>query len=264
MDNYNPNENYYNGNYDNNYSNHYGNPDYMDMNSSFESGNPVVTKLSDVKSVLCEEVVAKSFLFMVAALLITAYAAFTTSPKVAVRMLTGYNFYILLGAELLIVLVSNWAIKKNNAILAGVLFAVYSYLTGVTFSVLLRIFTVSSLASVFVLTAVLFGIMAVYGIATKRDLTTVGNLCLMGLIGIILAGLVNMFLRNSVFDTVISIVGVLIFVGLTAYDTQKIKKMVTYSNDGNVLTLALFGAFELYLDFINLFLKLLNLLGKRK
>lgn len=268
MDNYNPNDNF--TNYQNNYSNGYSN-DYNTnydgqgyMNPGFESGNPVTSGISQVKTILAQEVVAKSFLFMVVALLITAWASLTTSPAIAIQMLTGYNFYILLGAELLIVIVSNWAVKKNNAILAGVLFAAYSYLTGVTFSVLFMIFTTTSITTIFLLTAALFGIMAVYGLATKKDLTSVGSLCFMGLIGIILAGVVNMFLRNSVFDTIISAIGVLVFVGLTAYDTQKIKKMVAYSNEGNVLTLALMGAFELYLDFINLFLKLLSLFGKRK
>ncbi|MCM1160965.1 MAG: Bax inhibitor-1/YccA family protein [Roseburia sp.] len=268
MDNYNPNDNFtnyqnnYNNGYNNDYSTSYSGQDYM--NPGFESGNPVTSRFSEVRTVLAQEVVAKSFLFMVVALLITAWASLTTSPEVAIRMLTGYNFYILLGAELMIVLVSNWAVKRNNAILAGVLFAAYSYLTGVTFSVLFMVFTTTSITTIFLLTAALFGIMAVYGLATKKDLTSVGSLCFMGLIGIILAGVVNMFLRNSVFDTVISAIGVLVFVGLTAYDTQKIKKMVAYSNDGNVLTLALMGAFELYLDFINLFLKLLSLLGKKK
>ena len=269
MDNYNPNDNFnnyqnnYNNGYNSDYGTNYSGSDYM--NAGFESGNPVVKTFSDVKAILVEEVVAKSFLFMVVALLITAYASLTTSPRVAIRMLTGYNFYILLGAELLIVLVSNWAVKKNNAILAGVLFAVYSYLTGVTFSILFMAFTTTSITSIFLLTAALFGIMAIYGLATKKDLTSIGSICFMGLIGIILATVVNMFfLRNSMFDTIISAVGVLVFVGLTAYDTQKIKKMVAYSNDGNVLTLALMGAFELYLDFINLFLKLLSLFGKRK
>lgn len=268
MDNYNPNDNFtnyqnnYNNSYSNDYSTNYGSQNYM--NSGFESGNPTASRISEVKTILAQEVVAKSFLFMVVALLITAWASLTTSPKIAIRMLTGYNFYILLGAELLIVIVSNWAVKKNIAILAGVLFAVYSYLTGVTFSILFMVFTTTSITTIFLLTAALFGIMAVYGLATKKDLTGVGSLCFMGLIGIILAGVVNMFLRNSMFDTIISAVGVLVFVGLTAYDTQKIKKMVAYSNDGNVLTLALMGAFELYLDFINLFLKLLSLFGKRK
>lgn len=268
MDNYNPNDNFtnYQNNYNNSYSNDY-NANYDSqgyMNPGFESGNPVTSGFSQVKTILAQEVVAKSFLFMVVALLITAWASLTTSPQIAIQMLTGYNFYILLGAELLIVIVSNWAVKKNNAILAGVLFAAYSYLTGVTFSVLFMVFTTTSITTIFLLTAALFGIMAVYGLATKKDLTSVGSLCFMGLLGIIIAGVVNMFLRNSVFDTVISAIGVLVFVGLTAYDTQKIKKMVAYSNDGNVLTLALMGAFELYLDFINLFLKLLSLFGKRK
>ncbi len=268
MDNYNPNDNFtnYQNNYNNSYSNDY-NTNYDSQgytNPGYESGNPVTSGFSQVKTILAQEVVAKSFLFMVVALLITAWASLTTSPQIAIQLLTGYNFYILLGAELLIVIVSNWAVKKNNAILAGVLFAAYSYLTGVTFSVLFMVFTTASITTIFLLTAALFGIMAVYGLATKKDLTSIGSLCFMGLIGIILAGVVNMFLRNSVFDTVISAIGVLVFVGLTAYDTQKIKKMVAYSNDGNVLTLALMGAFELYLDFINLFLKLLSLFGKRK
>lgn len=268
MDNYNPNDNFtnYQNNYNNSYSNDY-NTNYDGqgyMNPGYENGNPTASRFSEVKTILAQEVVAKSFLFMVVALLITAWASLTTSPKIAIQLLTGYNFYILLGAELLIVIVSNWAVKKNNAILAGVLFAAYSYLTGVTFSVLFMVFTTASITTIFLLTAALFGIMAVYGLATKKDLTSIGSLCFMGLIGIILAGVVNMFLRNSMFDTIISAIGVLVFVGLTAYDTQKIKKMVAYSNDGNVLTLALMGAFELYLDFINLFLKLLSLFGKRK
>ena len=262
MDSYNPND-YYNSNFDNN-ANNFGSQDFMDGSAGFESGNPVVKTLYDVKSVLCQEVVAKAYLFMVVALLITAYAAFTTTPMVAVRLLTGYNFYILMGVELVIVLVSNWAVRKNNAVLAGVLYAVYSYLTGVLFSVIFRVFTTSSIVSVFLLTAAMFAIMCVYGMVTKKDLTKAGNIFLMALIGLILATVVNLFLGSSMLDTVISVVGVIIFVGLTAYDTQKIKRMVEYSNDTNVLTLALCGAFELYLDFINLFIKLLNLLGKKK
>lgn len=268
MDNHNPSDNFtnYQNNYNNSYSNDY-NTNYNGqgyMNPGYESSNPAASRFSEVKTILAQEVVAKSFLFMVVALLITAWASLTTSPKIAILLFTGYNFYILLGAELLIVIVSNWAVKKNNAILAGVLFVAYSYLTGVTFSVLFMVFTTASIATIFLLTAALFGIMAVYGLATKKDLTSIGSLCFMGLIGIILATVVNMFLRNSMFDTIISAIGVLVFVGLTAYDTQKIKKMVAYSNDGNVLSLALMGAFELYLDFINLFLKLLRLFGKRK
>lgn len=248
------------------YNNQYGGQDFMNMNAGFEAGGmPVVSGMQGLKTLAAEEVVTKSFLFMVVALLITAGAALTTSPAIAIRMLTGNSFYILLFAELGIVLASNWALSRNNAILGGVLFAVYSYLTGVTFSILFLAFTGSSIAVIFIVTAILFGIMAVIGLVTKKDLTSAGNLLLMGLIGIILASTANLiFLKSGMVDTVICSVGVLIFVGLTAYDAQKIKNRVAMSDSSNVLSLALMGAFDLYLDFINIFLKLLRLFGKRK
>lgn len=257
MDNYN---NQFN-NYDSTDQPH----DFMDMNSGFEAGNPIVTTIHNVKSLLFEQVIAKSFLFMVAALIVTGLAAVTTTPALAYKMLSGYNFFILLGVDMAIVLLSNWAVSQNKAILAGVLFTVYSYLTGMTFSILFAVYTTASIATIFLVTAGLFGIMAIYGLATKTDLSSIGNILLMALIGIILISIVNVFvLKSTILDTIICIVGVLIFVGLTAYDTQKIKKMVAISNEDNVLSLALLGAFTLYLDFINLFLKLLRLLGKRK
>ncbi len=248
------------------YNNQYGGQDFMNMNAGFEAGSmPGVSGMQGLKTLAAEEVVTKSFLFMVVALLITAGAALTTSPVIAMKMLMGNSFYILLFAELGIVLVSNWALSRNNAILGGVLFAVYSYLTGVTFSILFLAFTGSSIAVIFIVTAILFGIMAVIGLVTKKDLTSAGNLLLMGLIGIILASTANLiFLKSGMVDTVICSVGVLIFVGLTAYDAQKIKNRVAMSDSSNVLSLALMGAFDLYLDFINIFLKLLRLFGKRK
>lgn len=252
-DNGNSGANYnYDANYGNQgqYQNPYNNQGYMDMN---------------LKTVATQEVVAKSFLFMVVALIITAVASLTTSPLIAYRMLTGNGFFILLIAELAIVMVSNWAVSKNNAILAGVLFAVYSYLTGVTCSILFVAYTTASITVIFLVTAAIFAIMAIFGLVTKKDLSSAGSILMMGLFGIIIVSFVNLFLlKSSMLDTIICGIGVLIFVGLTAYDTQKIKRLVAVSNDGNVLTLALMGAFELYLDFINLFLKLLRLFGKRR
>lgn len=245
----------------------YNNPNNYTPGTSYEYNNDSVSseQAQNLKAILCEEVIFKSFLFMVGALLVTACAALTISPYIAIQLLSGYNFYILLAAELGIVLVSNWALRKNNAILAGILFTAYSYLTGVTLSIIFMVYTTASIVAILGVTAGVFGIMAVYGLVTKRDLSSIGNLCLMGLIGIILVGFVNIFiLKSTMLDTAISAIGVLIFVGLTAYDTQKIKKNVAMSNNQNVTSLALYGAFELYLDFINLFLKLLSLFGKRK
>ena len=244
----------------NNQNNFNATPSY-----TYDTDASATQEAQNLRSLLCQEVIFKSFLFMVGALLVTACAALTISPYIAYQLLSGYNFYILLAAELGIVLVSNWALRKNNAILAGVLFTAYSYLTGVTLSLIFLIYTTASIVAIFATTAVVFGIMAVYGLLTKRDLSSIGNLCLMGLLGIILVSVVNLFiLQSTMLDTAISAIGVLIFVGLTAYDTQKIKKNVMASNSQNVTSLALYGAFQLYLDFINLFLKLLSLFGKRK
>lgn len=245
----------------------YNNQNNYTTDSSYDYDNETVMpeQAQNLKALLCEEVIFKSFLFMVGALLITACAALTISPYIAFRLLSGVNFYILIAAELGIVFASNWALRKNNTILAGVLFTAYSYLTGVTLSIIFMIYTTASIVAIFATTAAIFAIMAVYGMVTKKDLSSIGNLCLMGLLGIILIGVVNIFfLKSTMLDTAISAIGVLIFVGLTAYDTQKMKKMVAVSNNQNVNSLALYGAFELYLDFINLFLKLLSLLGKKK
>lgn len=245
----------------------YNNQNNYTTDSSYDYDKETVMpeQAQNLKALLCEEVIFKSFLFMVGALLITACAALTISPYIAFRLLSGVNFYILIAAELGIVFASNWALRKNNTILAGVLFTAYSYLTGVTLSIIFMIYTTASIVAIFATTAAIFAIMAVYGMVTKKDLSSIGNLCLMGLLGIILIGVVNIFfLKSTMLDTAISAIGVLIFVGLTAYDTQKMKKMVAVSNNQNVNSLALYGAFELYLDFINLFLKLLSLLGKKK
>ena len=243
-----------------------GGQSYDDMTGGFESGNVVHTSISQLKSLMYEEVVAKSFIFMVAALLITAFAAFTArSFMLAWIVQNPFNLYILFIAEIVIVLVSNAVLKKNNVILAGVLYTVYSYLTGALIGIIMLAYTQRSVAGVFLMTAGMFGVMAVYGLITQRDLTSMGSLFMMGLVGIIIAGLVNGFiLKSTMVDFGISVVAVLIFVGLTAYDAQKIKHNVKFSTSENVNALALAGAFELYLDFINLFLRLLRLFGKRK
>lgn len=218
-----------------------------------------------IKTIVTERVVAKSFLFMFVALLITAFASLTTNPYTAVRMVSGGSFFILILAELGIVLASNAALKRNNVVLGGILYTVYSFLTGMLLSVIYVAYTGSSIASVFFLTAGMFGGMALFGLATKKDLTSMGSIMLMGLWGIILASVVNMmFLNSGAMDFGISIIGVIIFTGLTAYDMQRIKNMCAYSTVENENALAMLGAFEIYLDFINLFLKLMRLLGRRK
>lgn len=237
---------------------------YDNFNQGFEAGTPQPLTNKQLKYLTIPEVVSKSFLFMFVALLITAFAAFNTSMEFVYKLVMTDTFYLFFIAEIAIVLISNYAIRKNNAILAAILYIAYSYLTGVTLSIIFLAYSMSSIASVFLITAAVFAIMAVYGMITKNDLSSIGNICFMGLLGIIIAGLVNAFiLHSSGLDFAISCIGVLIFVGLTAYDVQKIKERAQAATTENTMTLALFGAFELYLDFINLFLKLLSLFGKR-
>ena len=147
------------------------------------------------------------------------------------------------------------------------MFIIYSILNGATLASIFLVYTMSSIASTFFVAAGTFGVMALYGYITKSDLTRIGNICLMALIGLIIATLVSMFWQNSMLQMIITYVGVILFVGLTAYDSQKIKRLLTA--DGIEVTeetqkIALLGALTLYLDFINLFLYLLRLLGDRK
>ncbi|MCR5596211.1 MAG: Bax inhibitor-1/YccA family protein [Lachnospiraceae bacterium] len=218
-----------------------------------------------VQEILKKEVVAKSFLYMMAALAVTAIAAFAAPSVLSEWLMRGrYNLIILFVAELAIVIVSNIAVSKNNVPLTAILFTVYSYLTGSLLGILFWMYDLSSVGAVFLMTAAMFGITAIYGMVTKKDLSSVGSICFMGIIGIIIASLVNAFLiRNGIFDFIISVVGVVIFVALTAYDIQKISKRARYVDDSHVQVMALSGAFELYLDFINIFLRLLRIFGKR-
>ncbi|MBQ1172951.1 MAG: Bax inhibitor-1/YccA family protein [Lachnospiraceae bacterium] len=238
----------------------------MDMSAGFESGNPVqMSGIKNLGAIISNEVIAKSYLFMMVALFITAGAALTTSPAVAIRIITGNGYITFILAELAIVWGADFAIAKNKPILAGILFAAYSYMTGMLFSIFFVLYTGGSLAAVFLMCSGMFAFMAIYGMVTDRDLSSVGNICLMGLVGIIIATCVNLiFLRSSMFDFIVSIVGVLIFVGLTAYDANKTKRIAATSDSNNALAMSMFCALELYLDFINLFLKLLSLFGKRK
>lgn len=214
-----------------------------------------------------ENVLAQSFLFMFIALLITGITSYVTlsSGLVFAIILNDALFFGLLIAEIVVVLIANATVSSNKLVPSAILFVTYAVINGMTMSVIFLAYTYASIATVFILSALLFGIMAVYGMVTKKDLSSIGNLCLMALVGIILVGLVNVvFLKLSVVEIVISFIGVLLFVGITAYDTQKIKNMVGTTNSDNVTVLALFGALSLYLDFINIFLKLLRLLGSRR
>ena len=173
--------------------------------------------------------------------------------------------WIVMLAPLGIVLYMSFGINKMSATKAQSVFWIFAALMGLSLSWILLVYTGVSVARVFFITSATFGAMSIYGYTTKRDLTKLVSFLMMGLIGIIIASLVNIFLKSSMMHFVISILGVLIFVGLTAYDTQKIKNMYAASDTGELMgKKAVMGALTLYLDFINLFIMLLRLFGQRR
>ena len=173
--------------------------------------------------------------------------------------------WIVMLAPLGVVIYMSFAIRKMSAAKAQGTFWIFAALMGASLSSIFLIYTEASITRVFFITAGTFGAMSIYGYTTKRDLTKLGSFLMMGLIGIIIASIVNMFMKSAMMYYVISIIGVLVFVGLTAYDTQKIKNMYSASDTGEVMgKKAVMGALTLYLDFINLFLMLLRLFGQRR
>ncbi|MDC1092774.1 Bax inhibitor-1/YccA family protein [Pelagibacteraceae bacterium] len=178
--------------------------------------------------------------------------------------LSGLKWVVML-APLGVVFYMSFGIAKMSAAKAQTTFWVFAGLMGLSLSSILLIYTGMSVTRVFFICSATFGAMSIYGYTTKRDLTKLGSFLMMGLIGIIIASIVNIFLKSSMMYFVISILGVLIFVGLTAYDTQKIKNMYMASDSGELMgKKAVMGALTLYLDFINLFIMLLRLFGQRR
>ena len=206
---------------------------------------------------------------MALALFITGLMAYYAASSEQLRNLifgSKFVFYGLIIGELLLVVYLSRAIQKMSQSTAIFVFLVYAVLNGLTMSVIFMIYTTASIASTFYITAGTFGVMSLYGYYTKNDLTKIGNLAMMGLVGIIIASIVNMFFQNDMMGWIITYLGVAIFVGLTAYDTQKLKEIGAngFRNGESMEKTAIMGALTLYLDFINLFLFLLRIFGDRK
>ena len=177
---------------------------------------------------------------------------------------SGFKWFVML-APLGIVMYMSFGIAKMSASKAQMTFWIFAALMGASLASIFVVYTQMSIARVFFITAGTFGAMSIYGYTTKRDLTKLGSFLMMGLFGIIIASIVNMFMQSGMMHYIISILGVLIFVGLTAYDTQKIKNMYLASDTGEIIgKKAVMGALTLYLDFINLFIMLLRLFGQRR
>lgn len=235
----------------NNYYNNYGHSQVVDVTKSF----PILMR--------------KVYTWMALAMVITGITAYgvASSPAILSMIFSSQlTFWGLIIAEFALVWGISGIINKISLTTATLMFILYSIINGATLSSIFILYTSQSIASVFFVTATTFGAMSLWGYRTKCNLTSIGKMLFMLLIGIIIATIVNIFIGSSGVQIVISYIGVIVFVGLTAYDSQKIKQMLMTQNEigEDAQKLALIGALSLYLDFVNLFLYLLRIFGDRK
>ena len=230
----------------------------------------ISTKQTQVQ-IRVNEFIRSVYNWMAIGLALTGFIAYYVANTPALLNLILGNqilFFGLIIAELALVFTISARVHRMQASTATALFVLYSALNGATLSFIFIIYTRASIASTFFVCAATFIACSIYGWTTKRDLTSMGGFLMMGLIGIIIASLVNLFIRSSAMHMIISYIGVLVFVGLTAYDTQNLKAMaVSQPSDVGASAIrkgAILGALKLYLDFINLFLMLLRILGNRE
>lgn len=209
----------------------------------------------------------KVYLWMTMALMITGITAAGVANSPNILALIYSSQVVMWGiiiAEFGLVMYISARLEKLSLSTATTLFALYSILNGVMLSSIFLLYSTAIISKVFFITAGTFGVTALYGYATKKDLSSLGNILFMALIGLVIATVVNIFMKSAMFDLILSYIGVIIFVGLTAWDSQKIKHMMMVQQDADesAQKLALIGALSLYLDFINLFLYLLRIFGR--
>ena len=234
---------------------------------SWNQSPTAAPQLADVRDERVGAFLSKVYGWMFLGLLITAGVAFavaSTPVLIETLILNRLLFWVLLFAQLGVVFYLSARVNKLAPVTAAGLFLLYSALVGVTSSVILLIYTGSSITSTFIITAGMFGATAFFGTVTKRSLAGVGQFFFMGLIGLLIAMFVGFFWHSELLQFVISVVGVLVFTGLTAWDAQRLKQMAVALPDGRTGSFAVIGALSLYLDFINLFFFLLRFTGNRR
>ncbi|MBU0908936.1 MAG: Bax inhibitor-1/YccA family protein [Proteobacteria bacterium] len=236
----------------------------------FENGLNRTITVSQAETQASTIFLAKVFNWMAIGLGLTGLMAFLVANSETAMQIFIFNPMMRWGiiiAELGLVFYLSARVTRLSAPVATALFLIYSALNGVTLSVILRIYTSTSVAATFFITAGMFGAMAIYGMVTKKDLSGLGSFMFMGLVGMIIASVVNIFLQSSMMAWIVSGLGVIIFTGLTAYDVQKITQIgasgIMQQGESAIRKGAIMGALALYLDFINLFLSLLQFLGNR-
>ena len=243
--------------------------DYIEIQDHYDRGEGMTTTTS--RSIGFSGIMTRVYMWMTAALLLTAGTAFFTANSPAMlQLIYGNNaaIWILCIIELGLVMGVSWGINRLSPAQATALFLLYSVVNGLTLASIFFAYSIGTIYQAFAASALTFGAMSIFGYTTKRDLSSLGGILLMALIGLIVASLVNIFWANSTFDAIITYLGVFIFVGLTVYDTQRIKAMSeaaeVYGDAAAPRRVAILGALSLYLDFINLFLYILRLFGRSR
>lgn len=209
---------------------------------------------------------SKVYLWMFIGLLVSGGIAYYTSVSVPMIKFVYGNYTWIILAELLVVVLFTFLRKKVSPGVAKLLFVLYSAISGLTLSSIFIAFKLSSIIMVFISAALMFGLLAIYGYVTKQDLSSLGKILIFALIAVLIMSLINIFVMNSFFGVVVSVISIVVFLGLTAWDMQALKAMYNYysNNEDELNKVAIYGALDLYLDFINIFLQLLNLFGSSK
>lgn len=269
--------NYQNNNFDNNSGNYNtkvndfynfsDNDSYYsnNNNNSYYNNSATMSSFGEVVESNQSKVVARSFLVLCAVMLLSGITAIISADSVERLLNTNPGaFFGALVAELVVVFIANFAMSSKNDTLSIIMLVVYSIVNGYTLSAIFTWYDFGSIASIFFVCAVMFAVLGIVGSTTKKSLSAIGAVGIMLLVGVIIATLINLFVGSQAVDFVITIVGLAAFVGLTAYDFQRIKELGASCTDDEVNTLAMYGALMLYLDFINLFLKLLRLFARAR
>lgn len=209
---------------------------------------------------------SKVYLWMFIGLLISGFVAYFTSISKPMLEIVYRSYLVFIIVELAVVIAFTALRRKVSPGVAKLLFVVYAALSGLTLSSIFLVYKIGSIGMVFLSSAIMFGLLAVYGYTTKTNLSSFGKILIFGLIATIIMSIINIFTHNGTFGIVISIISILVFLGLTAYDMQKLKEIYSYyENDDKELSKAsIYGALDLYLDFINIFLKMLRMFGNKK
>ena len=208
------------------------------------------------------KLISKSFLWMCIGLLVTFVTGFGVAgnERMLENIFSGSTFWIFVVLEFVLVIVLSWRCMKMSPTAAKICFIIYAFVSGLTFSSIFVVYELTSVIMVFLVSSVIFGVMAFIGYKTNTDLSKLGFYLMMALIGVIIVSVINIFIGSNGLEMILSIICVLLFIGITAYDVQKIKALESSGLPED--NLAIYGALELYLDFINIFLRILSLFGK--